>query len=494
MAKKIVLVTLLAIASLFVVFAQPVPEGTLTYKTVGEGNSAYSVLESRGYIPYVFVPTIGSTNPDDIQTCLSVLETYGASEKILAGANAGIFYNWGYSADTQTVQYCFNIKEPEGINICNGVVLKSAESIDHTDCEALVIDASGNVGWVDYNADADALVAGTYYYYDMYGNMVDQRTDPEKYKIVSAVTGFVPILINGENQYDENDTLLHGYHNFVGHYTQSAVRIVFAANEDGYAILSGRWTLNEAAEVAKAEGYIFAYNLDGGGSSSLYVGEDTNGDGQLDYTDNYSANYSALRSSTRTVPTYIVFTAFNEAPQSATPAKLTATFDSSASYEAAKGFNLYSLCESLVVKEIFTNTNGETASSERQIYSKAALDGSTVNNAVYKAESADAKVKETIVQAGTPYYTKSHDVEVISKFAFPGQEPVVNVSDELASCLKANSNTRVSYEDLEGYTGTYYDYSTGYVLTSKDDLSTAGVKTINVYYDGMNTSFQVNLI
>ncbi|MCF0237376.1 MAG: phosphodiester glycosidase family protein [Sphaerochaetaceae bacterium] len=433
-----------------------------------------SIVEIKGYTPYVYIPTVGSSDPNDIVTVSSMLDTYGKDEDVLLALNGGIFYNWSYSKGT--TQYCFNIKEPDGLVIANGKVLKSTESIDHTECEALVIDAQGNMGWTDYWVDADALVLGQAYYYDIHGNKVDQKEDPEKYRIVSAVTGFVPILIDGVNQFNEKDELLHGYHNYVGHYTSSAQRVIIAANDESFGILQGKWTLQEGAEEALKAGYIFAYNLDGGGSSSLYITKDTNNDGFIDSSDQVTS-YSALKESSRTVPTYIVFTSDNEAPQSSYPKALEVFFNSSEPLKASDSFDLYSLVKDLKVYETFTNANGSEASSKREVFCSKTIKKTYITNEVTNSLKTNSIVKSSTVIEGINYYNKSNE-----KLAYGllGKK-----SNELDVCMTFNSNTRLS--------GAYYDYSTGYSLSSNDDLSTKGEKIVIVSYEGMKTEFKINL-
>ena len=94
---------------------------------------------------------------------------------------------------------------------------------------------------------------------------------------------------------------------------------------------------------------------------------------------------------------------------------------------------------------------------------------STVNN--------DGSVKTSTSPAGTLYYTKSAEAD----YDYDGNPD----KDEIAACARANSNNRSD--------NSYYDYSTGYTLSTTDDLSTAGVKTITVSYAGLTTSFTVTL-
>ena len=534
--KKILTIIMLVAIVASAVSAQAITEVTaeqpksLTY-TISEDQDygAYTIVESKGYVPFVYIPasngSVTSEIVDDMATLAADLAGYGAQNSIMAASNAGIFYNWS-ERNGYGYEYCYAQWEPDGVVIANGVVIKSTESIDHTECEPLVITAGGQVGWADYWVDADALVAGKAYFYDINGNVVIQdESDPSTY-IESAVTGFVPILVGGNVLYDETDSdptddKVFGLDNYVGHYAGAAARTVFAANEDGYAIICANGSVKQMAELAKKLGYTFAYNLDGGRSVALYVGEDTNEDGRIDPdSDNYTASYKELKASSRKDPTYIVFTATNQAPVSATPKALLIDYDGT-EFKAGPDLDVYDFAADLAVVEVLTNAAGNN--DYRTVFSHAALKSedeiqhsidkfstqssgapagqapagqapagqpgqapagaqgqapaggqmpggsSTVNN--------DGSVKTSTSPAGTLYYTKSAEAD----YDYDGNPD----KDEIASCARANSNNRSD--------NSYYDYSTGYTLSTTDDLSTAGVKTITVSYAGLTTTFTVTL-
>ena len=544
--RRILTIALLLALAVSAVFAQSITEvkeeqpKSLTY-TVAEDPTygAYTIVESKGYTPFVYIPASnGSLTADkivdDMATLASDLSTYGAANNILAASNAGIFYNWN-ERNGYGYEYCYAQWEPDGVVIANGVVIKSTESIDHTECDPLIITAGGQVGWADYFVDADALVAGKAYYYDINGNKVMQsESDPSTY-VVSAVTGFVPILVGGEVLYDETDDNLtdgkvFGLDNYVGHYAGAAARTVFAANEEGYAIICANGSVKQLAELAKNLGYTFAYNLDGGRSVALYVGEDTDGNGIIDpETDAFTNSYTELKASSRKDPTYIVFTSTNQAPVSATPKDLVAEYDG-ATLDA--GIDIYDLSEHLIVIEVLTNAAGND--DFRRVYSLAALkDTDPIQHSIDKFSSQssgaapqgqapqgqagqatpqgqasqtqqqgqmpqggqgqaapqggfggqsmtvnnDGSVKTSTSPAGTLYYTKADGVD------YDGDGKADK--DEIASCARANSNNRSD--------NNYYDYSTGYTLSTTDNLSTAGEKTITVSYAGLTTTFKVTL-
>ena len=543
--KRILTIALLLALTVSAVFAQSITEvqdeqpKSLTY-TISEDPTygAYTIVESKGYIPFVYIPasngSVTAEGTNDMATLATDLGTYGASNNILAASNAGIFYNWN-ERNGYGYEYCYAQWEPDGVVIANGVVIKSTESIDHTECDPLIITAGGQAGWTDYWVDADALVAGKAYYYDINGNKVMQsESDPSSY-VVSAVTGFVPILVGGNVLYDETDEnttddKVFGLDNYVGHYAGAAARTVFAANENGYAIICANGSVKQMAELAKSLGYTYAYNLDGGRSVALYVGEDTNGDGTIDpETDSFTNSYTELKSSSRKDPTYIVFTSTNQAPVSATPKALVAEYDGTV-FTASKNLNVYDFAENLKITEVLTNAAGNE--DYRTVYSLAALkDTTSIEHSVDKFSSQssgaapqgqtapqgqagqaapqgqtppgqaapqgqpgqaapqggfggqsssvnnDGSVKTSTSPAGTLYYTKADGVD------YDGDGNADK--DEIASCARANSNNRSD--------NCYYDYSTGYILSTSDDLSTAGEKTITVAYAGLTTSFKVTL-
>lgn len=533
--KRILTIALLLALAVSAVFAQSITEvqdeqpKSLTY-TISEDPTygAYTIVESKGYIPFVYIPasngSVIAEGTNDMATLATDLSTYGASNNILAASNAGIFYNWN-ERNGYGYEYCYAQWEPDGVVIANGVVIKSTESIDHTECDPLIITAGGQAGWTDYWVDADALVAGKAYYYDINGNKVMQsESDPSSY-VVSAVTGFVPILVGGNVLYDEidentTDDKVYGLDNYVGHYAGAAARTVFASNENGYAIICANGSVKQMAELAKSLGYTYAYNLDGGRSVALYVGEDTNGDGTIDpETDSFTNSYTELKSSSRKDPTYIVFTSTNQAPVSATPKALVAEYDGTV-FKASKELSVYDFAENLKVTEVLINAAGNE--DYRTVFSLAALkDTSSIQHSIDKFSSQssgaapqgqapqgqsgqtapqgqapqgqsapqggfggqsssvnnDGSVKTSTSPAGTLYYTKADGVD------YDGDGTADK--DEIASCARANSNNRSD--------NSYYDYSTGYTLSTSDDLSTAGEKTITVAYAGLTTTFKVTL-
>lgn len=190
-------------------------------------------VDGKKQYPFVYAPNgygAGDKTTYDISTaegwCLAI--------------NSGIF-------DMTT-------KKPDGILIQNGVVLKNSPSATHLLCKPLTIDSNGNLGYVAYDADAEQLA---------------------KSGIVSAVCGFMPIVVNYEAVPDTE-------WNSVGHYTDNAQRQIIGQWGCGdYAIITceGRgkhnsdgWTIAEAQAICIKHGLKFAYNLDGGGSTETMLG------------------------------------------------------------------------------------------------------------------------------------------------------------------------------------------------------------------------------
>jgi exopolysaccharide biosynthesis protein len=144
--------------------------------------------------------------------------------------------------------------KPDGIVIQNGVVIQNSPTATHSQNKPMTIDRNGNFGYASYNADADELATSG---------------------VVSAVCGFMPIVVNYE-------IVPASEWNSVSHYTQNAQRQIIGQWGNGdYAIITceGRgyhnsdgWTIAEAQAVCVKHGLKFAYNLDGGGSTETMLG------------------------------------------------------------------------------------------------------------------------------------------------------------------------------------------------------------------------------
>ena len=132
--------------------------------------------------------------------------------------------------------------------------MQRGETVTHPQCKPLTIDNQGNLGYAEYNADADTLVSSG---------------------VVSAVTGFMPIIVDYK-------PVPSTEWNRVSHYTENTQRQIIGQFGNGdYAIITceGRgydnsdgWTLAEAQTICQKHGLKFAYNLDGGGSTETMLG------------------------------------------------------------------------------------------------------------------------------------------------------------------------------------------------------------------------------
>ncbi|MBR5421244.1 MAG: phosphodiester glycosidase family protein [Lachnospiraceae bacterium] len=393
----------------------------------------YEVINVSGFHPYVFAPDgAGSESPANVLGVTKLVEKYGKSEHIVLALNAGIFYD-----NLSPKVYCFAGKQPDGILIAGGTVLKSVETVDHTECEPLVIDEDGNVGWTDYYADADALARGDGYYYDIHGNKVTGK------KIISAVCGFVPILVDGKNLYDAEDPL-GGYHNYVNHYFGRWERQVLGVKEDGSFVIltvtTRSWSLKMAADAALAEGCVFAYNLDGGFSIETVVSDFK---GEVDRIETLNLVHGGNQ-----IPACLVFTDDGIAPVSAVPESLTVEAPETS---LPVGVSLAGIAASIKVKEVLSNANGH--SSVRDVYSYLTFPEGLTEHSVKTAMGDKKKISAS--PGGNYVYTKT--------------------GNESWASLSMNDNTRSD--------GKYYDYGSGYTLSTRDDLNSPGEKRITVSYD-----------
>lgn len=143
-------------------------------------------------------------------------------------------------------------KKPDGILIQDGVVVQNTPaSIEkHIGAKPLTIDAAGDLGYAEADADAYELVANG---------------------IVSAVCGFLPIIVNYESVVAETaNSEVHAQRQIIGQWGNGDYAIVTCEGR-GYHNSDG-WTLAEAQTICKKIGLKFAYNLDGGGSTETMLG------------------------------------------------------------------------------------------------------------------------------------------------------------------------------------------------------------------------------
>ena len=238
---------------------------------------AYQITElSAGATPYVYAPNNGKGMSSS--AAINKLKSTNA----IVVANAGTF-----EKDTSAT----------GRVIVNGTILRSGNT-----CTALVIGHNGkNPGWAEKDVSASSLVGGTGQYHDMNGNLTSG-------KIYSAVSCFSPIIVGGKVA--DGTSSSFNFSKYSGHYRNTRARQILCVKGSSsnplYSIISnknegttGGWNWNHMTTVAKDYGCVFAYNLDGGGSTATWTRNSTS----ADFT-----HYGGSRS----VPTYIVFTANNQ--------------------------------------------------------------------------------------------------------------------------------------------------------------------------------------
>jgi exopolysaccharide biosynthesis protein len=237
----------------------------------------YQITElSAGAVPYVYAPNNG--HGEAASSAIAKLK----NTKALVVINAGAFEKDGRAT---------------GTTITGGSVLTTGES-----CTSLVIGQNGkNPGWAEKDASASGLVGGTTSYYDMNGNQTIG-------KIYSAVSCFSPIIVGGKIA--DGTSSSFNFKKYSGHYRNTRARQILCVKGSPsnplYSIISnknegttGGWNWGHMTTIAKDYGCVYAYNLDGGGSTATWTRNSTT----ADFT-----HYGGSRS----VPTYIVFTADNQ--------------------------------------------------------------------------------------------------------------------------------------------------------------------------------------
>lgn len=235
------------------------------YEFDSASNANYTVIriyqtkqDGTKQFPFARTPYTDYSTASEHFTPLTIART----EKWFLTANA-----WGWFTD--------------GIVIENGIVKRNTQATYHAGSLPLTIDSNGTLSYASADADADALVANG---------------------IVSAVTGFCPIIV------DYLPFAIPTIEN-ASHFAQNAQRQIIGQFGNGdYAIITceGRnfdhsdgWTIAEAQTICQKIGLKFAYNLDGGGSTGTVLGKK-----QLN---------SIYEGETgRSSPTYIVFNGTDE--------------------------------------------------------------------------------------------------------------------------------------------------------------------------------------
>lgn len=188
------------------------------------------------------------------------ISSFMASESWDVAINAGL--GWNNAID--------------GVAIENGVVKNNSPANHHAGSIPLTIDASGNLGTAAADATGTSLANNGF---------------------VSAICGFCPIIEN----YTPNSSFPTVSN--VTHFNENAQRTIIGQFGNGdYALITcaGRsndnsdgWKLTEAQTVLQRMGLKFAYNLDGGKSTSMYLRK--------------HPVYDFMAGTTRIVPSFIVF-------------------------------------------------------------------------------------------------------------------------------------------------------------------------------------------
>lgn len=229
----------------------------------------YAYVEVENSVPYVYKPNAQGSFWYDLNNISAGRE----SGNIVIMANAGVF-------NMDTLQ-------PVGTTIQNGKVVSDGEATKSK--QTLVIDAEGNVGYIKSGAVSTS---------SSYVDVLTGKTVSGK-KIVSAVTAFVPVVLNGKKAtaYEKQ-------------FSNYRARSIFCVRGKGsYTLItntgegeSGGWNFDDMATVSLRRGCQFAFNLDGGGSTSLA------------WRTSIHSGFSVYAATERYVPTFIVFTVDNLAP------------------------------------------------------------------------------------------------------------------------------------------------------------------------------------
>lgn len=251
---------------------------SFTQGTAKYNGKDYNYIEIRNATPYVYAPKKRDTFTNDLKNIRQKVE----GENILIIANAGTFNTSNY--------------EPTGIVIQNRIQISDRSVSDAW--RVLVVDEDGNVGFLNKISSAANLISANASYTDA----ITGLTVTGK-KIVSAVSNFGPIVING--------TRADQYSNTNSHYRDYRARQIFCIKADKTNVIitnklegqsGGGWNFANMAAAAIDRGCKFAFNLDGGGSTST---------AWRNSTDEAFKTYS---STSRHDPTFIVYTDNNLPP------------------------------------------------------------------------------------------------------------------------------------------------------------------------------------
>ena len=208
--------------------------------------------------------------PNGINSATQSTLEMNLQKKFYCAINGGRFLSTTTDAPIGTViQNSTVIQQGAAENFYQGSQL-------HYSLFVLTIDADGDLGYAEPLASASGLISSG---------------------IVSAVHGFLPIVINSQ---DAKQTIVSSYldnaedaqRQIIGQ-KQNGDYVIITAEGRNYKNSTG-WTIPQATQVCLAMGLKFAFALDGGGSTETVIGET-----QINTI--YEGTYG------RKVPTYIIF-------------------------------------------------------------------------------------------------------------------------------------------------------------------------------------------
>lgn len=284
----------------------------------------------------------------------------------------------GYKIAINSGIFDMSTGKPDGVVIQNKAIIQDQVTKTHIANRPLTIDSNGDLGYTEYDVSAADMVASG---------------------IVSAVCGFMPIIVNYEK-------FPKSKWNSVNHYTAGAQRQIIGQYGNGdYCIITseGRdfdssvgWTIAQAQDICVHLGLKFAYNLDGGGSTETMILK-------------RQSNIIYEGDAGRVVPTFIVFTGTNElsgVAQGTATYTLTSVILEMSATEGIEGYSTSRYISS--VTATYTGSDGSTHTGRAYGYTVSpdtlALGANTVQ-VTYKGVKSNA-VTVTAKEKPVETYTK----------------------------------------------------------------------------------------
>ena len=418
----------------------------IDYKYDTDTNANYTIIRIYkhrldGSLQYPFVVAPNGANACE-KTSLDVALENGFFLTI----NAGIFDTTTHKAD--------------GMLIENGKVLQNTPSQTHPQCRPLTIDNNGDLAEAAYNANANALVNSG---------------------VISAVCGFMAIV-------KDYAAVPSSQWNNVAHYSQNAQRQIIGQFGNGdYAVLTceGRgvdnsdgWTIEEAQQICIKHGLKFAYDLDGGGSTELVLGEKP-----------FNHIYEGV--SGRGVPTFIVFNGTdkfekNETPEP-TPGPEPTPVKTLTSITATKSDVIYNVDDTLATNDIVVtahysdNTSANVTSSAT--INTSNVDMSAVGNYnilisyTYEGVTKNTTIAISVESGETPEVNTPQWVHGYS-VVYPEESHnmYASLGDNRVTCVTQTPNNAVVKNENE--------VIIGYLIPVPSDATKIIVNTPK-YYNGL---------